>query len=49
LTPEQDAEVYDLVQMRREISDKALTLRFGVSRAALETAVARERKRRSRA
>lgn len=46
LTPEQDAEIYDAVETRKRLSDKALMARYGVTRETLYAARHREAKRR---
>lgn len=46
LTPEQDREVYEKVQLRKRLARKVLAAELGVTQDAIDFAVARERRRR---
>jgi len=48
LTPEQDREIFEKIQLRKRLAKKILAADYGVSPYALDFAVARERRRRAR-
>lgn len=47
LTPEQDREIYDKVQLRKRLAKKVLAADYGCTIHAIDFALARERRRRA--